>query len=60
LKLLKYTVSYYLKHCSYYNDTWGVTALPPNKNLDLRFGRSSGSNWNNEQSHFFSLWQDEV
>jgi hypothetical protein len=33
-------------HCSYYSDTRGVTALPPNRN--------------NKQSHTSSLWQDEV
>ncbi len=48
------------KHSSCYSDTRGVTALPPNKNLVPRFGRSSGSNRNNEQLHISSLWQDEV
>jgi hypothetical protein len=48
------------KHCSCYSDTRGVTTLPPNRNLVLRFGRSSGSNRNNEQSHISSLWQDKV
>jgi hypothetical protein len=48
------------KHCRCYRDTRGVTALPPNRNLDLRFGRSSGSNKNSEQLHISSLWQDEV
>jgi hypothetical protein len=36
------------KHCSYYSDTRGVTTLPSNKNLILRFGRRGGSNRNNE------------
>jgi hypothetical protein len=48
------------KHCSCYSDTRGVTTLPPNRNLVLRFRRSSGSNRNNEQLHNSSLWQDEV
>jgi hypothetical protein len=48
------------KHCSCYSDTRGVTALPPNRNLALRFGRSHGSNKNSEQSHISSLWQQEV
>jgi hypothetical protein len=48
------------RHCSYYNDTRGVTALPPNRNLVLRFGRSSGSNKHSEQLHHPSLWQDEI
>jgi hypothetical protein len=48
------------RHCSYYSDTRGVTALPPNRNLVPRFGRSSGSNRNSEQLHNSSLWQDEV
>jgi hypothetical protein len=47
-------------HCSFYSDTRGVTSLPPNRNLILRFERSSGSNRNNEQSHISSLWQDKV
>jgi hypothetical protein len=46
------------RHCSYYSDTRGVTALPPNRNIIPRFGRSSGSN--SEQLHNSSLWQDEV
>jgi hypothetical protein len=49
-----------LKQCSYYSDTRGVTAFPPNKNLDPRFGRMKGSNRNNEQSHIPALWQHEV
>jgi hypothetical protein len=49
-----------LKHYSSYSDTRGVTALPPNRNLVRRFGRSSGSNINSESSHICSLWQDEV
>jgi hypothetical protein len=48
------------RHCSCYSDTRGVIALPPNRNLVPRFGRSSGSNRNNEQLHNSSLWQDEV
>jgi hypothetical protein len=48
------------KHCSCYSDIRGVTALPPNRNLIPRFGRSSGSNGNNEPSYISSLWQDEV
>jgi hypothetical protein len=48
------------KHYSCYSDTRGVTALPPNRNLILRFGRSSGSNRHSEQLHHSSLWQDEV
>jgi hypothetical protein len=47
-------------YCSYYSGTSGVTALPPNRNLVLRFGRSSGSNRNSEQSHNSSPWQDKV
>jgi hypothetical protein len=42
------------------SDTRGVIALPPNINVVPRFGRSSGSNRNNEQLHNSSLWQDEV
>jgi hypothetical protein len=48
------------KHCSYYSDTRGVTALPPNRNLIPGFGRSSGTNRNSEQLHNSSLRQDEV
>jgi hypothetical protein len=48
----------YLVRC--YSDTRGVTTFPPNRNLVLRFGWSSGSNRNNEQSHVSSLWQDNV
>jgi hypothetical protein len=48
------------KHYSCYSDTRGVTALPPNRNLVPRFGRSNGYNRNSEQSHNSSLWQDEV
>jgi hypothetical protein len=48
------------RHCSYYSGTRAVTALPPNRNLIPRFGRSSGCNKNNEPSHISSLWQDEV
>jgi hypothetical protein len=49
-----------VEHCSSYSDMRDVTALPPNRNLVPRFGRSSGSNKNSEQSHVPSLWQDEV
>jgi hypothetical protein len=49
-----------LQHCSCYSNTRGVTTLARNRNLDLRFGRSSGSNRNSEQSHISSLWQNEV
>jgi hypothetical protein len=62
-KLPDYIVSYYLgivEHYSSYSDTRVVTALPPNKNLVPRFGRSSGSNGQSEQLHHSSLWQDEV
>jgi hypothetical protein len=45
-----------LKHCSYYSDTRGVTALHPNRNLDPRFGRRNNSNRDREQSHIRSLW----
>jgi hypothetical protein len=48
------------RHCSYYSDTRGVTALLPNRNLVPRFERSSGSNRHSEQLHHSSLWQDEV
>jgi hypothetical protein len=48
------------RYCSCYNDTRGVTALSPNRNLVLGFGRSSGSNRHSEQLHHSSLWQDEV
>jgi hypothetical protein len=37
-----------LKHCSYHSDTRGVTALPPNRNLNPTFGRRNGSNKENE------------
>jgi hypothetical protein len=37
-----------------------VTALLPNRNLDPRFGRSSGSNRNSDQTHTSSLWQEEA
>jgi hypothetical protein len=47
-------------HCSSYSDARGVTTLPPNKNLILRSGRSSGSNGHSEQLHHSSLWQDMV
>jgi hypothetical protein len=36
-----------------------TTPPPPNRNLVLRFGRSSSSNRNSEQLHNSSLWQDE-
>jgi hypothetical protein len=49
-----------LKHYSYYSDTKGVTALPPNRNLILRFGRRNGSNRNSEQSHIPALWKHNV
>jgi hypothetical protein len=52
--------SLHLQHYSCYSNTRGVTALPHNRNLILRFGRSSGSNRNNDQSHTSSLWQDEI
>jgi hypothetical protein len=50
------------KHCSYYSDTRDLTTLPPppNRNLIPRFGRSSGSNRNSEQSHISSLWKHKV
>jgi hypothetical protein len=48
------------KHYSCYSDISGVAALPPNRNLNPRFGRSSSSNRNSEQSHISSLWYDEV
>jgi hypothetical protein len=48
------------KHCSYYSDTRGVIALSPSRNLAPRFGRSSGSNRNSEQSYISSLWQHQV
>jgi hypothetical protein len=48
------------RHCSCYSDTRCVIALPPNRNLILRFGRSSGSNKNSEHMHHSSLGQDEV
>jgi hypothetical protein len=52
------------RHYNCYSDTRGVIALPPNRNLIPRFGRSSGSNSgsnrNSEQMHHSSLWQDEV
>jgi hypothetical protein len=47
-------------HCSCYSDSRGVIALPPNRNIIPRFGRSSGSNRNNEQLLNSSLWQDIV
>jgi hypothetical protein len=47
-------------HCSCNSDTSGVTALPPNRNLIPRFGRSSGSNRNSEQLHNSSLRWHEV
>jgi hypothetical protein len=62
-KLPNYIVSYYpgtVEHCSSYSDARGVTALPPNKNLVPRFGRSSGSNRHSEHLHHSSLWQDKV
>jgi hypothetical protein len=62
-KLPNYIVGYYrgtIEHCSSYSDARGVTALPPNKNLVSRFGRSSGSNGRSEQIHHSSLWQDKV
>jgi hypothetical protein len=49
-----------VEHCSSYSDARGVTALPPNKNLIPRFGRSSGSNGHSEHLHHSSLWQDKV
>jgi hypothetical protein len=39
---------YYLNIVAAIVTLQGVTALPSNKNLDPRFGRSSGSNKNNE------------
>jgi hypothetical protein len=33
---------------------------PPNRKIDVRFGWSSGSNRNREQSHIPSLWQHEI
>jgi hypothetical protein len=45
---------------SYYNDTRGVTDLPPNRNLIPIFRKSSGSNRNSEQKHNSSLRQDKV
>jgi hypothetical protein len=48
------------RHYSYYSDTRGVTALPPNRNLISRFGRSSSSNRHSEQLLHSSQWQDEV
>jgi hypothetical protein len=49
-----------LQYCSCYSNTRGVTALPPNRNLDPRFGRSSGSNRNSDQTHTSSLLEDEA
>jgi hypothetical protein len=48
------------RDCSCYSDTRGVAALLPNRNLVLRFGRSSGSNRHSEQLHHSSLRQDKV
>jgi hypothetical protein len=48
------------KHCSYYSDTRGVTALPPNRNIIPRFGGRGGPNRNNEQLHISSLWKHKV
>jgi hypothetical protein len=59
-KLLKYIVSYYLNIVTT-TLTPGVSQhSPSNRNLIPRFGRSSDSNRNNEQSHISSLWQHEV
>jgi hypothetical protein len=62
-KLPNYIASYYsgiVEHCSSYSDARGVTALPPNKNLVLSFGRSSSSNGHSERLHHSSLWQEKV
>jgi hypothetical protein len=48
------------KHYSCYSDNMGVATLPPNRNLASRFGRSSASNRNSEQSRISSLWQHKV
>jgi hypothetical protein len=58
-KLPKYIGSYCLITVAA-TVTLGVSHPSPNRNLVLRFERSSGSNRNNEQSHISSLWQDKV
>jgi hypothetical protein len=40
--------------------TLRVSQPPPNRNLVLRFGKSSGSNRNSEQKYNSSLRQDKV
>jgi hypothetical protein len=44
-----------VQNCSCYSNTRGVKALPSNRNLDPRFGRSSGSNRNSVHMHTSSL-----
>jgi hypothetical protein len=58
-KLPNYLVSYYSGTVAA-TMTLRVSQPPPNRNLVLRFGKSSGSNRNSEQKYNSSLRQDKV